>query len=87
MARPDEKTPIARHPEFYFSDGSIVLIVENTAFRVHQSLLGRHSDVFGGMWELPQPNSVDTYDGCPSVMLSDAVNDFVDVLRVIYDAL
>ena len=79
--------PILRHPEFYFSDGSVVIIVERTAFRVHQSVLARHSDVFNDMWDVPQPNRSDTYDGCPMVSLSDSVTDFVDVMRVIYDAL
>ncbi|KAF9477719.1 hypothetical protein BDN70DRAFT_907115 [Pholiota conissans] len=78
--------PIVRHPEFYFSDGSVVIIVEKTAFRVHQSVLARHSDVFNDMWDVPQPNKVELYDGCPTVILSDSVNDFVDVMRVIYDA-
>ncbi|KAH9481913.1 hypothetical protein JR316_0006443 [Psilocybe cubensis] len=76
---------IVRHPDFYFSDGSVVIIVEKTAFRVHQSLLARHSDVFKGMWEVPQPQRADTYDGCPSVILQDSVNDFVDVMKVLYD--
>ncbi|KAF9557088.1 hypothetical protein CPC08DRAFT_736881 [Agrocybe pediades] len=72
--------------KFYFSDGSVVIIIENTAFRVHQSLLARHSEVFNGMWGVPQPQQAEKYDGCPCVDLQDSVNDFVDVLRVIYDA-
>ncbi|KAF8193314.1 hypothetical protein BJ912DRAFT_960647, partial [Pholiota molesta] len=77
---------IVRHPEFYFADGSVVIIVERTAFRVHQSVLARHSDVFSDMWDVPQPMKTELYDGCPTVILSDSVNDFVDVMRVIYDA-
>jgi len=80
--------PVVRHHEFYFSDGSVVIIVERTAFRIHQSILARHSEVFNTLWEVPQPPSVDVYDGCPAVYLSgDAVDDFVDVMRVIYDIL
>lgn len=82
-----QEPPIVRHPEFYFSDGSVVIIVERTAFRVHQSVLARHSDVFNDMWDVPQPNRTEKYDGCPMVVLSDSVNDFIDVMRVIYDAL
>ncbi|KAF9234993.1 hypothetical protein BU15DRAFT_89738 [Melanogaster broomeanus] len=33
-----------RHPDLWFSDGSIVLRAEHTLFRVHKSLLARHSD-------------------------------------------
>ncbi|KIM37361.1 hypothetical protein M413DRAFT_20350 [Hebeloma cylindrosporum] len=77
---------IVRHHEFYFSDGSVVIIVERTAFRVHQSILARHSEVFNGLWEVPQPSRMEVYDGCPSMHLSgDSVDDFVDVMRVIYD--
>ena len=80
--------PIVRHHEFYFSDGSVVIIVERTAFRVHQSILARHSEIFSGLWEVPQPSKMDVYDGCPSVYLSgDSVDDFVDVMRVLYDTL
>jgi len=64
-----------------------VVIVENTAFRIHQSVLGRHSDVFHELWDIPQPKKMDTYDGCPKVDLhGDSVTDFVDVMRVLYDA-
>ncbi|KAF8149053.1 hypothetical protein B0H34DRAFT_734667 [Crassisporium funariophilum] len=86
MAKPGVKDPIVRHPEFYFPDGSVVLIVERTAFRVHQSVLARHSEVFNGMWDVPQPPQVDMYDGCPTVWLTDSKNDFTDVMRVLYDA-
>ena len=81
------ESPIVRHPEFYFSDGSVIIIVERTAFRVHQSILARHSEVFSGLWEVPQPSKVDLYDGCPSMHLTDSVDDFVDVMRVLYDPL
>ncbi|PPQ91277.1 hypothetical protein CVT25_006220 [Psilocybe cyanescens] len=88
LTRPKSGTDtiIVRHPDFYFSDGSVVIIVEKTAFRIHQSVLARHSEVFKGMWDVPQPQKTDTYDGCPSVVLQDSVNDFVDVMRVLYDA-
>ena len=78
---------IVPHEEFYFSDGSVVIILENTALRVHQSVLARHSEVFSGMWDVPQPSTRETYDGCPSVFLSDSLEDFVDVIRVLYDPL
>ncbi|KAF9525773.1 hypothetical protein CPB83DRAFT_908890 [Crepidotus variabilis] len=76
---------ISRHPDYYFTDGSVVLIVESTALRIHQSILGRHSDVFSGMWDVPQPTSMESYDGCPTVVLPDSLDDFVDVVSVLYD--
>lgn len=86
-ARRTPDSEITRHPEFYFADGSVVVVVERTAFRVHQSVLSRYSDVFSGMWDVPQPSTVDVYDGCPMVVLMDSVADFTDVMRVLYDAL
>jgi hypothetical protein len=79
--------PIVRHPDFYLSDGSVVLILEATALRIHQSVLARHSEVFNGMWDVPQPSSSEEYDGCPCVLLSDSLDDFVEVARVLYDPL
>ena len=79
--------------DFWFEDGSIVVVVENVAFRVHQSLLSRHSDVFAGLFTVPQPPNLDNnvgndvMDDCPVVHLSDALADFEDVLRVLYQPL
>jgi hypothetical protein len=79
--------PIVRHPDFYFSDGSVVMILEGTALRIHQSVLARHSEVFNGMWDVPQPSSSEKYDGCPCVHMSDSLGDFVEVAKVLYDPL
>ena len=78
---------IVKHPDFYFPDGSVVIIVENTAFRIHKYVLARHSEVFNGMWDVPQPPMSDMYDGCPTVKLTDSKADFIDVMRVMYDVL
>ncbi|GLB34462.1 hypothetical protein LshimejAT787_0200270 [Lyophyllum shimeji] len=37
---------LARHPVFWFDDGSIVFRVENHVFKVHKTLLSRHSNFF-----------------------------------------
>jgi hypothetical protein len=79
--------PIVRHPDFYLPDGSVVLILEGTALRIHQSVLARHSEVFNGMWDVPQPSSYENYDGCPCVHLSDSLDDFVEIVKVLYDPL
>ncbi|KAH6906812.1 hypothetical protein BKA70DRAFT_1386324 [Coprinopsis sp. MPI-PUGE-AT-0042] len=70
--------PLTKHPEFYFSDGSIVLRVQGTLLRIHQSVLGRHSDVFGGMWGCPQPEGV--------VDLHDDMKDVTDTMWAVYDS-
>ena len=48
------KQILNRHPEFYFDDGNIILLVENDLYNVHRSILARHSNAFLGMFELPQ---------------------------------
>lgn len=78
---------IVRHPDFYLADGSVVLILEGTALRIHQSILARHSETFNGMWDVPQPTSQEKYDGCPCVYLQDSLDDFVEVVNVLYDPL
>ncbi|KAG2096702.1 uncharacterized protein F5147DRAFT_716086 [Suillus discolor] len=37
---------VQRHSEFYFADGNITFLVENTFFRVHRSFFERESEVF-----------------------------------------
>ena len=76
-----------KHTSYYFNDGSIVLRVENVLFKVHSSILGRHSEVFRGMDELPQPEDCEKVDGCPVVDLQDDVEEFTDTLGAIYDPL
>ncbi|TRM62057.1 hypothetical protein BD626DRAFT_596496, partial [Schizophyllum amplum] len=53
-----------RHPTFWYHDGSIVLHVEETLFRVHQSFLSTHSEVFADMLAVPQPTGEEELEGC-----------------------
>ncbi|KAF8142000.1 hypothetical protein EV363DRAFT_41413 [Boletus edulis] len=86
--------PLVRHPDLWFSDGSIVLQAENTLFRVHKSLLARHSGFFHDLFTLPQPE-VDTkllsvqssgdIEGCPVLRLHDAPEDVANLLTALVD--
>ncbi|KAF8987513.1 hypothetical protein BDQ17DRAFT_1393521 [Cyathus striatus] len=80
---------IERHPEFYFHDGSVVILClkELVSFRVHQSVLSRLSSFFAGMFDLPQPPNPELIDGCPIIKLEDTLQDIEDTLRAIYDPL
>ncbi|KAF9460211.1 hypothetical protein BDZ94DRAFT_1300085 [Collybia nuda] len=44
-----------RHMEFWLRDGSIVLSVQDTLFKVHQTILANHSEVFADLFSVPQP--------------------------------
>jgi hypothetical protein len=76
-----------RHESLWFDDGSIVLCVEHTLFRVHRTILCKHSEIFSDMLKIPQTTSDTTIEGCTVVSLPDKAVDFVDLLKVLYDPL
>jgi hypothetical protein len=84
-----ESKVVTRHPgDLYHKDGSIVLVVENVAFKVHQSVLEVHSEVFKNMFGLTT-HSVDDlrvyyFDGCPAIHLDDKSEDMVAFLQALY---
>ncbi|KAJ7048133.1 hypothetical protein C8F01DRAFT_1214352 [Mycena amicta] len=74
--------------EFWFHDGSIVILVGTIMFRVHQTVLSAHSEVFAGLFTLPQPavsaKGQEMIEGCHIVQLHDPSEDFIDLLKGIY---
>ena len=74
------------HPDFWLYDGSIVLSVESCLFRVHQTILANHSEIFSDLFTVPQPveDAEEMIEGCRIVHLSDSESDFVDLLNAIY---
>lgn len=81
-------TTATRSTDFWLHDGSIVLAVEGTLFRVHQTILTNHSEIFADLFGLPVPSGADDddehIDGCRVVVLHDSAGDFEDLLRAIY---
>lgn len=82
-------TRLVRHPEFWFSDGSLVLRAGSTLFRIHVSQLCRKSVFFRDMFSLPQPLPADQekemIDDCPVLDLHDSPQDVAYLVKVIYD--
>ena len=76
-----------RHPQLWFDDGNIVLRAQDVVFRVHRSMLSRHSEVFEGLFALCQPSEDELYDGIPMVELHDTSNELADLLNGIYTGL
>ncbi|KAH9849256.1 hypothetical protein C2E23DRAFT_396105 [Lenzites betulinus] len=78
-----------RDPEFWLDDGNIVVVVQDVvAFRVHKSVLARRSQVFSGLFAVPQPPdeaNVETMDGHAVVRVHDSLHDFKHLLRALYD--
>jgi len=88
-----ERTTVDRNEEFWFEDGTIVLLVAkeagegDTAFRIYKGLLARHSPVFSDLFAaVPQPEAEEQIDGCPTVRISDPPEDVVRTLRLVLGA-
>ncbi|KAF7351123.1 BTB domain-containing protein [Mycena sanguinolenta] len=82
--RTEDDAPITRSDHWY-KDGSVVLQAENVQFRVHWSLLSKHSSFFRDLEGLPQPPNQPTIDGCFIVYLHDSAVDVQYLLDAIYD--
>lgn len=75
---------VKRDEEVWFVDGNIVLQAHGVAFRVYQDIFALNPEVFAGMFSVPQPATVETFDDCPVIHLSDNPNDLRLLLRVIF---
>ncbi|KAH9925689.1 uncharacterized protein BXZ73DRAFT_49905 [Epithele typhae] len=73
-------TANVRDEEFWFEDGSIILLVQNVEFRIYKGLLTEHSSAFVDLFSLPQPP---THSSCPVVRMSgDSARDWRHILRL-----
>ncbi|KAL0062935.1 hypothetical protein AAF712_010156 [Marasmius tenuissimus] len=76
-----------KHHKFWFYDGSVVLNVESTLFRVHKAILSAHCEVFETLFSIPQLASLkeERIEGCPVVRLAgDKPGDMNDLLSALY---
>ncbi|KAI1795306.1 hypothetical protein LXA43DRAFT_1090956 [Ganoderma leucocontextum] len=74
---------LKRHEEFWFDDGSVVLIARNTGFRVFRSLLAAQSTIFSDMLSSSSPTAEEMFEGCPVVHVSDSPEDVAHFLHVL----
>ncbi|EDR01759.1 uncharacterized protein LACBIDRAFT_333018 [Laccaria bicolor S238N-H82] len=75
--------------KIWFDDGSVVIQAEQTQFRVHRSMLSRHSSVFRDMFSVPQPpgDQEPVIEGCSIVHVSESSLDWKNLLTLMYDNL
>ncbi|KAN0139869.1 hypothetical protein V8E53_002531 [Lactarius tabidus] len=89
-------TPPSIRGDPWFEDGNIVLLVEDDnhnplrAFKVHRSVLARHSEVFETMLDIPQPtpgasSMIEHIDDCPVVRMYDHPKALSDLIKALYD--
>ncbi|KAI1795300.1 hypothetical protein LXA43DRAFT_992275, partial [Ganoderma leucocontextum] len=72
-----------RHPDFWFDDGTIVLIAQQTGFRIYRGLLASQSTIFADMLAASSSSSDEILDGCPVVQLTDSPHDLAHLLGVL----
>ncbi|KAJ6615349.1 hypothetical protein B0H10DRAFT_2191032 [Mycena sp. CBHHK59/15] len=71
--------------DFWFDDGTVVLQVENTLYRVYRGLLSSRSTVFRDTFSIPQPVEERVeIEGCPVVQLHDKARDFTCFLKALH---
>ena len=79
--------------DIYYEDGNLVVSANGGTngdtgivyFRVHKSILGKHSPVFKDMFSLPSPEEVEQHDGVPLVHVHDDVSDLRSFLKALYE--
>ncbi|TBU28417.1 hypothetical protein BD311DRAFT_807035 [Dichomitus squalens] len=83
-----------KNSEFWYEDGTIILVVRNVEFRVYRGPLVKHSPVFHDIQSITtqprdgrsspsSPVLVDRDADCPVVRLSDSPEDVRHMLRIV----
>ncbi|ETW80208.1 hypothetical protein HETIRDRAFT_453158 [Heterobasidion irregulare TC 32-1] len=72
---------LINHPALYFDDGNVILQCGKTLFRVHRSILLKHSTLFQEMLAPAR----DTLRGCTSLKVVDDKDEMEALLNTIYD--
>ncbi|KAI5118243.1 hypothetical protein M0805_007492 [Coniferiporia weirii] len=76
-----------RDEDYYFPDGSCIVLVENILFNVHRSILSRDSSSFSTLFTLPQGEQIvpdGTTDENPIVLYGDTAREFRHFLWALY---
>ena len=85
-ARATQQNHLERDKEFWYKDGTIILMAGDFEFRVYRGPLERHSPVFRDMLSMPQPpesGNKDKENGCPVIPLSDSPQELRHLLRAV----
>ena len=81
-----DDAPFVRHPLHYYEDGNIVLVVQNTVFRVYRGVLTHQSEVMRDLFSIAHPTESTgdlpgTHGGAPVIRLvEDDALDFSQTL-------
>ena len=72
------------HDTFYFEDGNVEIVCEETVFRVHSTIISFSSPKLRDILSPTTLLNAPMPEGCPRVVLTDSAVDFAVLLRVIY---
>lgn len=82
--------PIEHHRRFFFWDGNIILSAigeggKSVLFKVHKSVLSRHSEVFEDMFAVADPVAEESVvEGAEAVVMQDTVEEVESFLTPFY---
>lgn len=79
-----EDIGLTRDEEFWYDDGSVVLVAQDVAFRVYRGWLARRSEVFSGMFSIPQRPGDERICGCPIVRLPETAGALQELLYALF---
>ena len=68
----------------WFEDGNVVIIADKTAFRIHRSILRRHSDIITDHLEMNYRRRDDADEDYVVVHVPDSAKSFKGLLRLLY---
>ncbi|KDQ59933.1 hypothetical protein JAAARDRAFT_56859 [Jaapia argillacea MUCL 33604] len=75
-----------KHESLWFEDGNVVLVASGTlAFKIYRGVLIRSSEVFRDMFAIPQPEFMETMDGCPLINVHDSALDLGHLLSALFE--
>lgn len=79
-----DDSEVQKDEEVWLPDGNVVVVCRNTAFRLHKSVLARHSEVFRDLFTLPEAGVDEYMEDCPVVHLnSDDPHDLRHLFLVV----
>lgn len=76
-----------QHEELWLRDGNFIVVAKEMSFKVHASVLERHSSVFRELLEGPQPGGgpAEVVEGCRVLRVLDWGADLARLLDIMYD--
>ncbi|KAI0059933.1 hypothetical protein BV25DRAFT_1859661 [Artomyces pyxidatus] len=80
-----QQDALVNHPTLYFDDGNVILRCQKTLFRVHRSIVSKHSPVLRELVSVERAR--ETMRGHALVVLDDDREDMEALLQTIYDGM